>query len=731
MIFYDEKQHILKLTNGSISYVIYVHASGYLETVYFGRALEHDDYDCIRRGAPQTGAYFDAQKGEEVAYDDSFDVGSTPLELSGHGRGDKRYAPIVIRKADGSYETDFRYVSHLIYEGIPSLKGYPHAHGEKCETVEFLLKDTVSELYVKLFLTIYGDKDVIVKNFEIQNKGEETVHVLRAQSMQLDLRCMDYELVHFCGRLTNERNYAANSLHDGTQEVSSNFGISSHAENPFVYLKSASATMEYGDAIGFNLIYSGNFKFRVDCGQLGSAHITYGLNDEDFEWELQNGDVFVTPQAVISYSDSGIDKMSQNFHRFIKDNLITYRHDSEYKPVLFNSWEGCYFSYDTEAILSYIDDAAAIGTELFVLDDGWFGCRNYDCTSLGDWRVNRQKIDLHRVMTHCRERGIKFGIWFEPEMVSPDSDLYRMHPEYALTGANPREMSLWRHQFCLDFSSPDVVENIYCQMKAFLSEYPVDYIKWDYNRTVAEHFSKSCGHKGRQGEVYHRLTMGYYSLLERLTKEYPDLMIEGCASGGGRFDLGTLYYCPQIWTSDESNPARRMMINYNTSIGYPLSCMGTHVNDSRITDYRSKAIFALFGTYGYEMNPNRLSEREKAQINEIAAIYKQYHSHVIANGTLYHILSPNEGNTMALQCVSEDLHMSLILYANRMQQLERFRFLRLKGLKKDQLYTNTLDNCVHSGEYLMTVGLAFPRRCEEFEYHLICIFAVTEKGSSN
>lgn len=717
MITEIKSKRIIEIKNGSIMYSIYVNDAGYLETVYLGRQIEILDYDAERNDIYHTITYWNVENNKEEVYADGFKFDAAPMELSSHALSDKRRSAIIIERQNGCYESDFHYVSYKTYRGIKPLAGMPHAHGDNCDTIEFLLKDNTSELYVKLFITVYDDKDIIVKNFEIENKGEP-VKLLRAESMQLSLMSMDYSLVHFYGRWGRERAYTENPLHDGEQTVSSNLGRSSHIENPFVFLKSNGANSDYGEVIGFNLIYSGNFRFGVECREFFNASITYGINDEDFEWLLNTDESFVTPQAVISYSYNGVDKMSQNFHAFIKDNLITYRYDKEYKPVLFNSWEGCYFNFDTASIISYIDDALKIGTELFVLDDGWFGDRNDDYRALGDWYVNNKKIDMQRVIDHCHEKGIKFGIWFEPEMINPDSDLFRAHPEYSLKSADLSFRSLMRHQMHLDFSNPNAVDCIYAQMKAFLDKYRVDYIKWDYNRTIAEHYSETF----RQGEVYHRVVLGYYSLIERIIRDYPDIMIEGCSSGGGRFDMGTLYYTPQIWTSDESNPARRVVISYNTSFGYPLSTMGTHVNDSKITSYKEKAILALFGTYGYEMNPNKLTESEIQELSEIAGIYKKYHKGVIAGGTLYHISPSGSSNMLVMQCVSRDKKTSLILVANKLAEQDYFRFIRVKGLAPDKKYKCNSDGAVNTGDYFMNVGINLSREWfSEFSFRLIIL----------
>ena len=723
MIQYVEKTRVFHLTNGSISYLIYLNTEGMLETLYYGKAIKGiEDPSPMRRSAEwhDSSFYFNAEEGKEYRYADGFKNNSAPLEVGPHGLWDKRFAPLVVRRADGAYETDFRYVSHTVYKGVLPVKDLPHVRKGNFSTLEFLLKESGSEVYLHYYLSIAEDKDVIVKSFALENKGSAPVKILRAMSLQLDLPRTEYKLTHFHGRWQNERNFAQNTLVDGVQEVASTMGRSSHEENPFVYLQAANANDEYGEVIGFNLIYSGNFRFRAHVTSYGGTHITYGMHDEDFEWTLKGGERFYTPQAVMAYSYQGVEKMSQTFHSFILENLLSQANELP-KRIPFNSWEGCFFDFNTKTVTDYIDDGARIGTELFVLDDGWFGARNDDTAGLGDWQVNRDKIDLHRIMEHCKSKGIAFGIWFEPEMVNYKSNLFEKHPEYVLSNKNSKTYTCVRHQFYLDFANPNVVEEIYGQLKAFLDEYPVDYIKWDCNRLVLEHVSASLP-ADRQGEVYHRVILGYYRLLDRICKEYPNILIEGCASGGGRFDLGTLYYTPQIWASDESDPAVRMEINYNTSLGYPLSTIGAHVNASPVTDYRTKAILALFGTYGYEMNPNKLSEEEIASLSEIANVYHKYHRSVIERGKLYHLLSPNEGNWMAMQCVSEDKSVSLAVVMNRKKEWDRYRFLRLKGLDPNALYYNDYEKVVASGEYLMNIGINLSNEwCAEFACRLITV----------
>lgn len=706
MILFDSEKRVFHLCNDEISYYIYINELNIPETLYFGERLnEIEHIRALTKKGKGKEFYFNCQLGQENLSQTEFRGENARCELSSHGYKDKRGTPILIEY--GLTPTDFRYVSHEIYEGVAPLQTLPSA--DRCkdiqntDTLVLRLKERYTEIYVNLSISIYRDKNIILKNFVIENQGDKKIRLTRAMSMQLDLPRADYVLHQFSGRWYQERYEEKVELSSGVHEVFSNVGRSSHHMNPFVFLADKNADFEHGEVIGFNLIYSGNFKFRTHVNYYKNTHITYGINEEDFAWVLAPGETFETPQAVISYSNAGIDKMSQNFHRFIKENVITYKKDREYKPILFNSWEGCFFDFNTESILSYIQDAKKIGTELFVLDDGWFGARNNDSSALGDWTVNESKLDLQRVIEGCHEQAMKFGIWFEPEMISVDSNLFRTHPEYVL-GPNDKDLTLQRHQLVLDFTNPEVVNHIFEQMSMILDQYEIDYIKWDHNRDIAEHISRALPEEC-QGEVYHRMILGYYDLLGKIRNRYPDIMIEGCASGGGRFDMGTLCYCPQIWTSDDNDPTSRMNIQYTTSLGYPLSTMGAHVNDFKIGTYKAKSELAFWGTYGYEMNPNKLTEEEIRTLDKTAQAYKKYHADVIENGILYHISSPFDSRYLCMQSVSEDKTKSAFLFMTKAKILEENRFFRLRGLLKEAKYRSSYDDLIYTGEYLMKIGL--------------------------
>ncbi len=712
MITFNPKSKVFTLDNGSLTYSFLLNEEGFLETLYYGPHLNEELSPKGLRGGEIDNCsteYFDTEKNEEKTFKDHFKSTTAALEIATHGYLDKRGAPIIIRNQNGSYQTCFIFSSYRIYEGINELRDLPSIRATKkdCETLEITLQ--AQENHVKLIysLTIFKGFDVISKSFKIINEGEEDLHLLRAFSLELDLLSSSYTLNHFDGVWANERNWNKNPLVQGEQRISSNYGRSSHEENPFVFLSSNGSTMTTGEIIGFNLIYSGNFTFRTFSDYSKSLRILYGINDEDFDYQLKPKQVFETPIALMTYSSYGVDGLSVCCQKFIKQHIINPQIDNNYKPIIFNSWEGCLFDFNTKKILSYIKDSEKIGSELFVLDDGWFGRRNDDYDGLGDWYVNSSKIDLHQVIDCCHREKIRFGIWFEPEMINPKSDLFKSHPEYVL-GYNHKAMTISRHQLVLDFSNPKVVDNIYQQMVSFLDEYQVDYIKWDHNRSIGEHYSAFYP-SSQQGEIYHRLVLGYYSLLSRLTKKYPHILFEGCASGGARFDLGSLYYCPQIWASDESDPLQRISIQYNTSIGYPLSSIGSHVNNNPLTSYKTKAMIAFFGTYGYEMNPNNLKKEEIDELSEIKDLYHQYHNDVIEDGVVYHLMNPNDSDFIALESVSNKQDTALILLMNKLKDHDHYYSLKLLGLKDDYFYHNDFDDQVHSGQYYRLVGLRLSR----------------------
>lgn len=699
MIEINKEFNTFHLYNNKMSLFLYVNQMKHIETIYFGEfksGLSLDDK--LQFEDNWSTSFYDTKIKKEFVIDKKSSNRLSRFEIGTHGLADNRPATLIFQKENGNYETNLEYISYKIFKGYPKYKNIPHAQNGNVDTIQFILRDEFNpNIEVNYNISIDNDKNVIVKNFEVNNIGDEKVKILKASSLCLDLISDQYDVHHFAGRWGRERREKINPIIDGEQIIASNYGRSSHEENPFVFF----TNRLNNEVIGFNLIYSGNFMFSIFNDFQNSPRITYGLNDYNFGWILSKGETFITPQAVISYSNDGTDEMSHNFHEFICKNLMNFKNKDEYRPLLFNSWEGCEMTFNTNSVISYIDDCAKIGSELFVLDDGWFSTRDNEYLGLGDWWVNAKKINLEKVIDHCHTRGLKFGIWFEPEMVNYNSELFDKHPEYVI-GLDREKVSLHRHQLMLDFTNPEVVDYIYKQMCDVIDKYKIDYIKWDHNRDLKECYVPRLG-KDKQGEVTHRMVLGYYDLLERITKRYPDIMIEGCASGGGRFDLGTLYYCPQIWCSDNTDPLMRLYIQYNTSFGYPLSSMGSHVSKSETANYVTKANLALFGTYGYEMNPNNLKEDEIKNLSFMSEIYKKYHKDYFDNGILYHLMSPETSNFMSLQVKNKSIDSSIVLLISKDTCNSKNIKLNLKGLNEKAKYCIKCDEKkeFYSGKDLM------------------------------
>lgn len=716
MINFRKEKNIVHLYNDNISYIIYINSKNYLQHVYFGKRINDFDIDSyLELGWDWPKTYL-GKDTKEYRYEDGFYNDRSLMEMATHGIHDKRGAPVILKDKEGNTYTDLRYVSHRIYQGKPTLEGLPHSFGENVSTIEFKLFDEYKNVEVILSYSIFDDKNIIVRNTTVKNVGKENINLIRAYSLELDIPSKEFDLVYFNGDWCTERFLKRVPLMFGKMEISSNNGRSGHEMNPFAILAGKNTDERSGTAIGVSFVYSGNFTIKTNVDKWESTRVMVGINDEDFDFELKPEEEFVVPEGVLVYADNGFNELSHNMHDFIRDNLIRFKSAKEKRAVLFNSWEGCYLDFTTQTILDYIEDAVSIGAELFVLDDGWFGHdRNTDDRGLGDWFVNKNKVDLDRVIKKCHDNKMQFGIWFEPEMINPNSDLYRENPKYAL-GKETKERTLSRHQLVLDTSSDVAIERVYGMICKILDKYPIDYVKWDHNRCIAEIEGSS-----KYQETYHRLILGYYKLIDKLQKRYPSILFEGCASGGGRFDLGALYYTPQIWTSDETDPIQRLFIQYSTSIMYPLSSMGSHISKSKMTSYKTKGHIALFGTYGFEMNPCLLNEEEKKEILGVTEIYHKYHNEVIQNGDLYRLCSPFTSNYMSMMSVSKDKSKALVLFVNLLKENNHYRYLKLEGLDKKKLYKNNLDNKVYSGEYYMTIGLNLTRWLDEFTSFLVIL----------
>lgn len=615
---------------------------------------------------------------------------------------------------NGSNISEFKYVGYEILKGKPSLKGLPATYTEseeEAETLKIILKDNLTGAKLTLLYTIFSKGSAIARSAHICNEGEKVLHLQTMMSLNLDLPDKDYVWMQLSGAWSRERYVKNRILEQGITAIDSMRGNSSHEHNPFMVLKRPNAGETSGEVIGFSLIYSGNFRMQAEVDTHDVTRITVGINPDRFDWKLEPGEEFQTPEAVMVYSDQGLNRMSQTFHRLYAKRLARGYWRDRPRPILNNNWEATYFNFTEDRLVQIASKAKECGVELFVLDDGWFGQRNDDHAGLGDWVANPERLPngIKGLSERIEAMGIKFGLWFEPEMTNKDSDLYRAHPDWILHTPG-RNASHGRYQYVLDFSRKEVVEYIYEMMAKILSEAKVSYIKWDMNRSITECYSVALL-TDRQGEVFHRYILGVYDLYERLTSEFPEVLFESCSSGGGRFDPGMLYYAPQGWTSDDSDAIERLKIQYGTSLCYPISSMGSHVSVIpnhqvfRKTPLHTRANVAYFGTFGYELDLNSLKEEEIAEVKEQIIFMKKYRK-LFQFGDFYRLKSPFEGNETIWMVVSEDKKTAIVGYYRTLNGVNQaYSRIKLQGLDPDMLYENILNKTENYGDELMNFGL--------------------------
>ena len=680
----------------------------------------------------------------EFRYDRSFSLDALPQEYPNYGNGDFRSPAFRLRDESGVFGTDLRYESHRMIPGKYKIPGLPAVYAEEyfpndssaapaqnsgassgqspvpCSnhrytsayTLEVILSDSRTGIKVKLLFGVLPELDVITRCAAVKNMGNRTVYLNKVNSMSLDFLTGSYDLIHFHGRHAMERNFERIPVISGTQSFGSLRGTSSHQHNPFFILADRETTEDFGNCYGVSFLYSGNFKFEVERDQYSQTRVQIGISDEMFDYKLEPGEVFHTPEAALAYTGNGLSALSHMYHRLIRHHICRGFWKEKRRPVLINNWEATYFDFTGEKILSIAGEAANLGIEMFVLDDGWFGKRDDDNSGLGDWYVNEKKLgkSLTELSEEIHKMNMLFGLWIEPEMISEDSDLYREHPDWAFVIPDKKPV-MCRNQLVLDFSRKEVVDVIYEMMAKILSEAKVSYIKWDMNRSITECFSFGLPPE-RQGEVYHRYILGVYDLYERLTREFPEILFESCASGGGRFDPGMLYYAPQGWTSDDTDAAERMKIQYGTSMCYPVSSMGSHVSMipnhqvNRQTPLHTRANVAYFGTFGYELDLNRLTEEEIQEVKQQIVFMKEYRT-LLQFGTFYRLKSPFEGNEMAWMVVSQDKRTAVVGWYRIMNVVNGcFTRLRLQGLEADLCYRNSQSGSLCYGDELMNLGLS-------------------------
>lgn len=724
MIEFDAKRKIFHLHNDNFSYYFCINKLGYLIHLYSGKYIKDIDIERLTERYAERFAYLD--NNEEVC-DESyyFALQASNFECAPHLTGDKRGSAFIIKNKDGSTLTDFRYFSHKIIEGKEPLKNLPHARIEDDKNVETLmvtLKDIRSNVYVTLFYSIFDSINVLLRNCRVFNEENDDIYLEKASSLELDLFAEDYTLLSTHGTWSMDRLLEETPINHNKIIVGDTHGARGFYHNPSIMIKENDATLNAGNVYGLSLIYSGNFAFEVGQDDLNQTRIIAGIHPESFEFKLEKGEEFITPECVVAFSDKGINGVTQALHDFARNYIIPKKFVYKERPILINSWEAYYFDFDTNKIKKLIDEAKDLGIEMVVLDDGWFGLRNSDATSLGDWDVNLEKIDLKEVIDYAHENKMKFGLWIEPEMISPNSELYKNHPEYALYNRDIKP-TLYRHQLVLDFTNPKIVDEVFEKLKNIFDNFEIDYCKWDFNRYLSEIGSTFLG-KEREGEIYHRFILGTYSLLDKFTKRYPNVLLETCASGGGRFDLGMLYYSPQIWASDETDPNARIEIQYATNLFYPLSTIGAHVSARPFSTYQDKAIIAAFGTFGYELDPVKLKEDDKKQIREINNLVKTWH-HIVTIGDYYTLKDPTKSNYASWMCVTKNKKEALVFHYNFRREPTRARYIKLLGLKEDQYYFNSLTNKIYRGDFYMNVGLNISCPLDEGKAMMFVIKAVS------
>lgn len=714
-IIFDSKSNTFSLHTQNTTYQLQIDRYGVLLHLYYGpRAIGSMDFLLTYADRGTSGNIYDAGNNREYSYD------ALPQEYPVSGMGDMRSPAFVLKNADGSISCDLRYESHTIKKGKYSLDKLPAVYADEDEatTLEIVLKDAASGLSVRLLYGVLFDLDVITRSVVLENDGDASVTLERVLTANLDFVTGKYDLVTFYGRHTMERKFQREPVGHGVKEIYSRRGASSHQYNPMLLLCGKDTNETSGICYSLQFVYSGGFIGLCEKDGYDQTRIQLGLMDEKFSYPLSKGESFTAPEVILSCSVNGFSQLSNNLHECIRKHVCRGYWRDKIRPVLLNSWEAYYFSFTGNDLLSLADQAAELGMDMLVMDDGWFGARDDDLRGLGDWFVNEKKLggSLGSFIDKINQKGLKFGIWMEPEMVNEDSDLYRNHPDWALVIPGRKPVRA-RSQLVLDFSRKEVVDYIFDQISKVLDSGNIEYLKWDYNRSISDVFSHDTTD---QGKVLYDYILGLYDLLERLLQKYPKLLIEGCSAGGGRFDAGMLYYTPQIWCSDNTDAIDRLRIQYGTSFGYPVSTVGAHVSavpnesNARVTPLNTRSIVAMAGTYGYEMDPGKLSEQERDEIKKEVARFKQY-AGLIQTGKYYRLSDPFSEDYTAWIIVSEDKKEALLsAVITNMRSNPLPHYVKLTGLLEHVIYhCDTLDED-YSSDGLMSVGLPLPNIMNQY-----------------
>lgn len=723
-IIYCEKDRTFTLQTKNTTYQMQVDRYGFLLHLYYGKKTDTCmDYLLTYYDRGFSGNPYDA--GEDRTYS----MDTLPQEFPCYGNGDFRSTAFAVENADGSMSCDLRYKSYVILDGKYNLEGLPavYASEEEAQTLEILMEDPVTGVKVVLLYGVLPAQDIITRSVSVKNESSGKIYLNKIESASLDFLYGDYELLTFYGRHAMERNVQRVPVVHGTQKIGSVRGTSSHQYNPMMILAEKETTEDKGNCYAMSFVYSGCFQGEVLKDQLNQTRMMLGLQEEAFRYPLETGEMFQAPEVILSYSSEGMNRLSQNLHHCIRQHICRGKYKEEIRPILINSWEAAYFDFTGDTIYELAKAAKEVNIDMLVMDDGWFGKRDDDNSGLGDWFVNEKKLGgtLGNLIKKINDLGVKFGIWIEPEMVSEDSDLYRKHPDWALAvpGRNPVRS---RNQLVLDFSRKEVVDEIYDQICKVLDQGNIEYVKWDMNRSLMDVYSSVTRDQGR---VLHDYVLGLYDFLERLVQRYPNLLIEGCSGGGGRFDAGMMYYTPQIWCSDNTDAIDRLRIQYGTSFGYPVSVVGSHVSavpnhqTGRKTPLHTRGVVAMSGTFGYELNLMKLSEEEKQEIREQIAEYKSY-APIIQNGLYYRLSNPTTEEICAWEFVhTDEKEQSKVLLNIVMQVIHgnmTVNYVKLQGLEETAVYREEKSGKRYTGAALMYGGMPLPIEPGEYQAYQYC-----------
>lgn len=696
MIRFYEENHVFHLTTPNTSYVCGLTDSEWLGHLYYGKKLSDIGGMNLlfrEREFPFTprNNYRDKIRFHQIY----------PMEYPFSGTGDYREAGISVQNASGQSGCELRYLNHTIYHGKNTDPELPMTRGneENCDTLEIVLCDTVPGIDVHLYYSAFQDVDAITRSVRIVNSGKEKLRLTRAMSAVLSLDIEDPEILTLHGTWGRERRIQTQTLKAGSIVTESLRGVTGAEDHPFLGILSKSATQTQGEVIGMNLVYSGNFLAKVQMDQMGKTRAVMGIHPEQFSWNLNPGEAFQTPECVLVYSDEGIGGMTRTFHDLYRQHLIAPRWLHEDRPVLVNNWEATGMKFDTEVLLRFAREAKKSGIEMLVMDDGWFGHRDDDSSSLGDWFADEKKLrgGLKKLVDEVHRMGLKFGMWFEPEMISEDSRLFREHPDWMFSLAG-RKPGMAREQYVLDLTRQEVWDGVYSQIKKVLSSVRIDYVKWDMNRPLSD-VGNTCLPPDRQGEILHRYVLALYRMQRQLLLDFPKLLLENCSSGGARFDPGMLYFSPQIWTSDDTDAIERLAIQEGTAIIYPLSAMGAHVSASpnnqtgRMTPFDTRAKVAMAGTFGYELDLGSLSEEDREQIPGQIALFRRVHP-VVREGDYYRLASWRENHVRdAWMVVTKDKSLAYLTFVQVLAEPNKLGVrMKLQGLDPDSQYRVTCES---------------------------------------